>query len=141
MDYLALARSTREICAARILKAIGLLQTLEITRDSAAIDSFFLNGWPQKSAFLATTKLRLEELIFKLIKDSWILSSWVFVLHSQMADIRGNNKKYNLLKFLILQLEQSNPEALNFTDELKTVQKAATCELKYWKFNSYENIG
>lgn len=47
-----------------------------------------------------------------------------------MADIRGNNKKYNLLKFLILQLQQSNPEALNFTDELKTVQKAATCELK-----------
>lgn len=99
----------------------------------------FLYSW--KSAFLATTKLRLEELIFKLIKDSWILSSWVFVLHSQMADIRGNNKKYNLLKFLILQLQQSNPEALNFTDELKTVQKAATCELKYWKFNSYENIG
>lgn len=55
-----------------------------------------------------------------------------FRLHSlpKMADIRGNNKKYNLLKFLILQLQQSNPEALNFTDELKTVQKAATCSSK-----------
>ncbi|XP_022802689.1 uncharacterized protein LOC111340162 isoform X4 [Stylophora pistillata] len=55
-----------------------------------------------------------------------------FRLHSlpKLADVRGNNKKNNLLKFLILQLQQSNPEALNFTDELKTVQKAATCSSK-----------
>ena len=103
--------------------------------------SFFGHDDMFKNTRIFYSKLRLKELIFQLIKDSWILSSWVFVLHSQMTDIRGNNKKYNLLKFLILQLQQSNPEALNFTDELKTVQKAATCELKYWKFNSYENIG
>ena len=46
----------------------------------------------------------------------------------QLADIRGNNKKNTLLKFLILQLENSNPDALNFTGELKSVRKAAACK-------------
>lgn len=46
----------------------------------------------------------------------------------QLADIRGNNKKDTLLKFLILQLEESNPDALNFTGELKSVTKAAACK-------------
>ncbi|KAL9974456.1 hypothetical protein ACROYT_G011488 [Oculina patagonica] len=48
----------------------------------------------------------------------------------KLADIRGNNKKYTLLKFLILQLQQANPEALNFPDELKSVPKAAACSSK-----------
>ena len=51
-------------------------------------------------------------------------------MYFQLADIRGNNKKYTLLKFLILQLQQSNPEALNFPDELKSVPKAAACKSK-----------
>lgn len=46
----------------------------------------------------------------------------------QLADIRGNNKKDTLLKFLILQLEESYPDALNFTGELKSVTKAAACK-------------
>ncbi|KAK2547291.1 Formin-like protein 18 [Acropora cervicornis] len=46
----------------------------------------------------------------------------------KLADIRGNNKKNTLLKFLILQLENSNPDALNFTGELKSVTKAAACK-------------
>jgi len=45
-----------------------------------------------------------------------------------LADIRGNNKRYTLLKFLILQLEQCSPDALNFPDELKSVPKAAACK-------------
>lgn len=55
-----------------------------------------------------------------------------FRLHSlpKLADIRGKNKKYTLLKFLILQLQQSNPDALNFPDELKSLPKAATCSSK-----------
>lgn len=69
-------------------------------------------------------------MILKL--TSWILFEAViliFIFHNfQLADIRGNNKKYNLLKFLILQLQQSNPDALNFPDELKNVPKAAACE-------------
>ncbi|XP_074617282.1 uncharacterized protein LOC141876525 isoform X2 [Acropora palmata] len=48
----------------------------------------------------------------------------------KLADIRGNNKKNTLLKFLILQLENSNPDALNFTGELKSVTKAAACSSK-----------
>ena len=46
----------------------------------------------------------------------------------QLADIRGNNKKNNLLKFLILQLQQSNPDSIHFTAELKSVPKAAACK-------------
>ena len=49
-------------------------------------------------------------------------------MNFQLADIRGKNKKYTLLKFLILQLQQSNPDALNFPDELKSVTKAAACK-------------
>lgn len=48
----------------------------------------------------------------------------------KLADIRGNNKKNTLLKFLILQLQQSNPDSIHFTAELKSVPKAAACSSK-----------
>ncbi|CAH3194613.1 unnamed protein product, partial [Porites evermanni] len=59
-------------------------------------------------------------------------AAYGFRLHSlpKLADIRGNNKRYTLLKFLILQLEQCSPDALNFPDELKSVPKAAACSSK-----------
>ena len=71
------------------------------------------------------SKLQLYSLLSCKLNDE--LNHPIFVLF-QLADIRGNNKKYTLLKFFILQLQQSNPEALNFPDELKSVPKAAACK-------------